>query len=151
MHYTKVPRCHGVLEACLYARELDVAARFYAEVIGLEEFARIEGRHVFFRTGANSVFLLFNPERTSEPTKPGEGTVVPTHGGSGPGHVAFSIDDADIPDWRGKLARVGVSIEAEVSWPRGGHSIYLRDPAGNSVELATQSLWGFGTGEGSVQ
>ena len=37
-----------------------------------------------------------------------------------------------------------VSIEAEVEWPNGGFSIYLRDPAGNSVELATPSIWGLG-------
>jgi hypothetical protein len=33
-------------------------------------------------------------------------------------------------------------IEKEFGWPRGGRSIYFRDPAGNSVELVTPGLWG---------
>jgi catechol 2,3-dioxygenase-like lactoylglutathione lyase family enzyme len=137
------PRCRGVLEACLYASNLDEAARFYAEVIGLQPFASERGRHVFFRTGADTVFLLFNPERTRQAIDPSVGTAVPTHGATGPGHVAFTINEADLSAWRARLAHHGIEIETEVSWPKGGRSIYVRDPAGNSVELATPSLWGF--------
>ena len=36
----------------------------------------------------------------------------------------------------------GVDIETEVEWPGGGRSIYVRDPAGNSVELASSTIWG---------
>ena len=28
-----------------------------------------------------------------------------------------------------------------IHWPRGGASLYLRDPAGNSVELAPGKIW----------
>jgi len=28
-----------------------------------------------------------------------------------------------------------------VKWPRGGTSLYFRDPAGHLVELATPGLW----------
>jgi catechol 2,3-dioxygenase-like lactoylglutathione lyase family enzyme len=31
------------------------------------------------------------------------------------------------------------------NWPAGGRSLYIRDPAGNLVELAPPTLWGFGT------
>jgi catechol-2,3-dioxygenase len=34
-----------------------------------------------------------------------------------------------------------VPIEIEITWPGGGHSIYFRDPAGNSIELATAKTW----------
>ena len=37
---------------------------------------------------------------------------------------------------------LGVPVESEVSWPRGGASLYLRDPAGNVVELASPAIWG---------
>ena len=137
-----LPACHGVLEACLYARDLDAAARFYRDVLGLASFAQEAGRHVFFRCGAHGVFLLFNPERTREPAERGGGIPVPTHGTTGEGHVAFAVSESDLERWRRRLAGAGVSIEAEISWPRGGHSIYVRDPAGNSVELATPKLWG---------
>jgi catechol 2,3-dioxygenase-like lactoylglutathione lyase family enzyme len=126
----------GILEACLYAEDLGRAAAFYADVLGLEVFARSENRHVFFRTG-NGVFLLFNPAVTSEP-----GGQVPPHGARGPGHVAFAIRQADLDHWRARLADLGATTEAEVEWPGGGCSLYLRDPAGNSVELATPSIWG---------
>ena len=126
-----------VLESCLYAENLDETAAFYREVLALEPIAREEGRHVFFRCGPG-VFLLFKPNQTAKPL--GD---VPTHAAYGPGHIAFAIDEADIPFWRERLTRAGVEIETEITWPNGGRSIYFRDPAGNSVELATPRLWGY--------
>lgn len=129
-------RITHILEACLYAEDLEAAERFYTEVLGLEAFARAEGRHVFFRCG-QGVFLVFNPAKTEQP---GQG--VPPHGARGPGHVAFAIREQDVPAWRERLRQHGVAIEQEIDWPKGGHSIYFRDPAGNSVELATPQTWG---------
>jgi catechol 2,3-dioxygenase-like lactoylglutathione lyase family enzyme len=131
-----------VLEACLYATDLDAAERFYVDVLGLERYSGMPGRHVFFRCGAG-MFLVFNPARTSsEPSVVG-GAIVPAHGASGPGHVAFAVPDADIPTWRARLETAGVAIESQVTWPRGGRSLYIRDPAGYCVELASPKLWGF--------
>jgi len=127
----------GVLETCLYATDLDAAERFYRDVVGLEPFARASGRHLFFRCGAHAVFLVFNPDATERP-----GAGVPPHGARGPGHVAFAVADDDLAGWRQRFARHGVPIEAEVEWPRGGRSLYVRDPAGNSVELAPARIWG---------
>jgi catechol 2,3-dioxygenase-like lactoylglutathione lyase family enzyme len=36
----------------------------------------------------------------------------------------------------------GVAIEQIVDWPTGGRSVYFRDPAGNSLELTSPSIWG---------
>jgi catechol 2,3-dioxygenase-like lactoylglutathione lyase family enzyme len=50
-------------------------------------------------------------------------------------------------DWRRqKLQESSVVIEQKVEWPRGGKSIYFRDPAGNSVELVTPGVWGLPSG-----
>ena len=118
------PECHGVLEACLYADDLDAAAAFYTEVLGLQPFATEAGRHVFFRTGGETVFLLFNSERTREPHDDArDGTPVPPHGSRGAGHVAFTIAEGDIDAWRERFAQKGVGIESELSWPRGGRSL----------------------------
>ena len=38
-------------------------------------------------------------------------------------------------------ANNGVEIESEVSWDGGGTSLYVRDPVGHSVELATPGVW----------
>jgi len=131
-----------VLETCLYVDDLDTAERFYHKVLGLEPFACLPGRHTFFRCDAG-VFLLFNPAETEKP-----GQKVPSHGARGAGHVAFAIQAAELPDWRMQLHRAGVTIEAEITWPGGGQSLYLRDPAGNSVELATPQTWNMDKAEG---
>jgi catechol 2,3-dioxygenase-like lactoylglutathione lyase family enzyme len=133
----------GVLETCVYATDLAAAERFYADVIGLRAFARVAGRHVFFRCGAG-VFLVFNPDATS--ATPAGGSPVPPHGARGAGHAAFAVPGADLSRWRARLAERGVPVEAEVGWPGGGRSLYLRDPAGNSIELATPAVWGLDEG-----
>jgi catechol 2,3-dioxygenase-like lactoylglutathione lyase family enzyme len=131
----------GVLEAAVYADDLGAAERFYRDVLGLPVLSRQPGRHVFFRCGAG-VFLVFNPDATrAAPAAPGGGHV-PPHGARGPGHVAFAVGAAEVEAWRGRLAAAGVTVESEVTWPGGGRSLYVRDPAGNSVELATAQVWG---------
>ena len=131
----------GVLETCLYAADLAAAEAFYTSALGLEVLARAEGRHVFFRCGAG-VFLVFNPERTAAEQTYVGGAPVPVHGSAGPGHVAFAVPAAEVDAWRARLAGLGVPVESEVRWPRGGASLYLRDPAGNVVELASPAIWG---------
>jgi catechol 2,3-dioxygenase-like lactoylglutathione lyase family enzyme len=131
----------GVVETCLYAEDLPETARFYEQVLGLEVLSRAEGRHVFFRSGGG-VFLLFDPRRTAV-----RGGDVPPHGASGPGHVAFAVPASELSAWRPYLEANGVEIEGEVSWPRGGSSIYIRDPAGNSVELTSPTIWGISEAE----
>ena len=127
----------GLLEACLYARDLDAAENFYRKVLGLEVYSRDPGRDVFFRCG-QGMFLVFNPGQTSRNGNSG----VPRHGATGPGHIAFRVEDEKVEDWKAHLRAQGVEIEKELSWPGGGRSLYFRDPAGNSVELATARLWG---------
>jgi catechol 2,3-dioxygenase-like lactoylglutathione lyase family enzyme len=73
---------------------------------------------------------------------------VPPHGARGAGHVAFRVPAAALEAWRARLTAAGVAIEAEIAWPRGGRSLYVRDPAGNSVELGTAAIWGLPEGDG---
>lgn len=124
-----------ILETCLYAQDLGAARDFYTRVLGLKVHSEVENRHLFFRCGGQ-MLLIFNPGETSKP-----GNAVPSHGANSPGHIAFKIKGAEIPDWRSSLKRNGVAIESEVEWPGGGYSIYFRDPAGNSLELATADTW----------
>ena len=128
-------RAREILETSVYADDLDAAERFYRDVLGLEVITRVEGRHVFFRCGAR-VFLVFDPARTMEPG------LLPPHGARGPGHVAFAASEAELPSWIERLAEHGVEVETDFAWPRGGRSLYFRDPAGNSIELATPRIWG---------
>ena len=130
------PRAQQILETCLYVDDLPAAVGFYRRVLGLELFSEVAGRHAFFRCGGG-VFLLFDAGVTSRP-----GGLVPAHGAYGVGHVAFAMEQGEIAAWRERLQRQGVAVEAEVEWPGGGYSLYLRDPSGNSLELATPATWG---------
>lgn len=129
-----MPRIERVLETCLYAEDLGAAADFYQGVLGLTISSRVDGRHVFFRVG-DAMLLIFQPQATATSTE------VPPHGAHGPGHVAFAATPPEIEEWRRRLQELGIPVEAEVDWPRGGHSLYLRDPAGNSIEFATPDIW----------
>ena len=124
-----------ILETCIYAKDLASAEEFYRGVLGLEVIARQEGRHAFFRCG-NRMFLVFNPAKTLE-----AGTEFPPHGTRGATHAAFGVRGDELPAWREYLEQHGVVIENEVTWPNGGRSLYFRDPAGNSLELATPRIW----------
>jgi catechol 2,3-dioxygenase-like lactoylglutathione lyase family enzyme len=55
--------------------------------------------------------------------------------------VAFSIAAEDRERWETRLGEAGVAIEGRTKWPRGGESIYFRDPDGHLLELATPGLW----------
>lgn len=131
---------HSILETALYVDDLDTAERFYTGVLGLERIARQTHRHVFFQCG-RGVLLLFNTATTAVPTLIA-GQMIPAHGAHGPGHMAFAVREKELAAWRQRLQEAKVAIESEVSWPQGGHSIYFRDPAGNSIELATPRIWG---------
>lgn len=133
-------RPEGILETVLYADDLDAAEAFYGGVIGLERIARQTGRHVFYRCGSG-VLLIFDPERTEVEATLADAPGVPPHGARGPGHMAFSAPSSELDRWKRHLTAAGVEIEAEVDWPRGGRSLYFRDPAGNSIEIASPQIW----------
>lgn len=87
------------------------------------------------------MLLIFNPDATHIPPKPGT-LPVPPHGTKGEGHVCFRASRSEIDRWRAHLEGKGVAIEADFEWPGGGRSIYFRDPAGNCLEFAEPRIWG---------
>jgi catechol 2,3-dioxygenase-like lactoylglutathione lyase family enzyme len=101
----------------------------------------LEGdRLVAFDAGGGTVLLLFQRGGTAAPVVTPDGTI-PPHDGSGTTHVAFGIDAADLEWWEARLATLDLAIESRVSWPRGGRSLYFRDPDGHSIELVTPGTW----------
>ncbi len=123
-----------VLETALYASDLEAAEGFYRDVLGLEVLFREEGRHVFFRCGTG-VVLLFRAEAARRSSN------VPPHGADGAGHVAFAVQDDRLEEWQAHFDEHDIDIEQDKDWGEQGRSLYVRDPAGNSVELATPTLW----------
>jgi catechol 2,3-dioxygenase-like lactoylglutathione lyase family enzyme len=136
---TKAPPINGVLEAAIYVDDLDAAERFYAGLLGLEVVVRRAGKHVFFRCG-DTIVLAFRPESTRHQKVEGP-LPVPPHGAEGAGHVCFAAEAHVLDLWVRRLTDSGVAIEADFHWPNGARSVYVRDPAGNSIEFAEPKLW----------
>ena len=136
---TEKPDTPDILEAAVYADDLDAAEQFYGEVLGFRKIDRVGDRHVFFRF-RNTVLLVFNASETRKP--PGNPDLpVPPHGMTGDGHICFAASAKDLDRWTGVFAANSVAIEADFQWPNGFRSIYVRDPSGNSVEFAERGLW----------
>jgi len=125
-----------VLETILYVDDLDAAETFYRDVLGLNLYSKKDGLFAFFK-GEDGMILLFEPNAAAT------GRSVPAHGAHGPGHVCFAMAETDLENWKDHLTAHDVEIEQDVTWPNGAKSFYFRDPAGNSLELATPKIWGF--------
>ncbi len=69
------------------------------------------------------------------------GGTIPPHDGNGHLHLAFSIAASELPGWEMHLAAKGIAIESKIHWPRGGWSVYFRDPDQHLVELVTPGCW----------
>jgi len=134
------PKLNGVLETAVYVSDLAAAEKFYGEVLGLEKIFSVPGWQLVFRNG-ESIVLIFNPDHTERERVVINGGNIPLHGARGAGHLAFRVAKPDLDAWRRRLVESGVTIESEVSWPNGARSVYFRDPAGNSLELATPDMW----------
>jgi catechol 2,3-dioxygenase-like lactoylglutathione lyase family enzyme len=134
-----MPDLLGVLETSLYVDAFERACPFYEQVLGLNSIYR-DARLCAYDVGARGVLLLFLRGASLAPSRL-PGGVVPPHDGRGPIHMAFSIAADALAAWEARLAEAGVAIESRVRWPRGGESIYFRDPDGHVLELATPGLW----------
>lgn len=125
---------HGILEASLYVSDIARADEFYSRVLRLASIRKKIEREVAYRLG-ETVLILFRPDATRQQTN------FPPHSAEGTGHLAFRVCQQDIEAWLVHLQTCGVEIEKDITWPRGGRSIYFRDPDGNCVELATANVW----------
>jgi catechol 2,3-dioxygenase-like lactoylglutathione lyase family enzyme len=125
-----------VYETVLYADDVVATADFYADVLGLRQLREPDEMRAVFRLADGGDLLLFEPSRSEVP-----GRIVPSHGARGPGHVALSVEPEGLAAWTERLREHGVEVEHEHAWAPGGRSLYVRDPAGNSVELVEGEVW----------
>jgi catechol 2,3-dioxygenase-like lactoylglutathione lyase family enzyme len=131
----------AILETSLYVADVERAVVFYQDVLGLRKiddgyFAG--GRGAALQVGSGpSVLLLFRADLTRA------GGILPPHGARGAGHIAFRVEQEELPSWRERLQKHGVSIEKEFSFDNKPPSIYFRDPDQNLLELAVASIWSF--------
>ena len=133
------PPLAGVLETALYVTDLVRSREWYSRLFGLVPLVD-DARMCAFAVGGRDVLLLFLQGGTRDPV-PTPGGSIPPHDATGQIHFAFAISAADLAGWERRLDAFGVPLESRVRWPRGGTSLYVRDPDGHLVELATPGLW----------
>ena len=134
-----MPSITRILETALYVDDVPGVVAFYRDVLGLRPLEEGD-RLVPIDAGQGTVLLVFKRGATREGFDLPEGRI-PAHDSAGPAHVAFAVPSDSLGEWEQRLTTRGVAIESRVTWPRGGQSIYFRDPAGHSVELATPGTW----------
>ena len=134
-----MPPLGRVLETSLYVDQVARSQEFYGRIFGFESLVSDE-RFCALNVSGQQVLLLFRKKGTTEPiTIPGG--VIPPHDGDGTTHLAFSIPLEAEAEWTEHLATHEVPVESRVAWPRGGFSLYFRDPDGHLVELVSPGCW----------
>lgn len=141
MNKQNIPPILGVLETAVYVDNMEKARGFYRDILGLAEKSA-NARMAVYDAGSGGVLLVFQRGKTDDSQIPGG--LVPGHTSHGNAHFAFSVDREQIDHWRSYLTACNVEIISEVSWPRGGLSLYFNDPDGNVLELAPKEIWGLG-------
>lgn len=134
-----MPRLNRIVESALYVDDLARAGGFYRDVLGLAPMLQTPVLTAFDIGGAN-VLLLFKRGACLKTQVQARGSI-PPHDGSGPLHICFAVDAVELDAWEATLNEKGVAIEGRTDWPRGGRSLYFRDPDGHLLELMTPGNW----------
>jgi catechol 2,3-dioxygenase-like lactoylglutathione lyase family enzyme len=126
-----------VFETVVYARDLQATLDFYEGTLGLRLVDGPDELGMGFRLDDDGMLLIFDPDRSSRPGRP-----APSHGSDGAGHIAFLVEPAELDQLLERLRHAGVEIKQERDGSLGGgRAVYVRDPAGNSVELCDGDPW----------
>ncbi len=133
------PRVDRILETGLYVADLDSAQSFYERVFSFPVLFR-DARLCALDVPGRQVLLLFKAGSTLRPSETPFG-VIPAHGAQGALHLCFAIGQDAVTRWQEHLESLGIAIESRLVWPRGGTSLYFRDPDGHSIEVGTPGLW----------
>lgn len=129
-----MPELSGLLETALYVDDVDRSTRFYQSIFNFPVMVSMQ-RMAALAIPNSQVLLLFK-KKGSLSGAPGG-----SHDGDGQLHAAFAIPREEFEAWDARLQQLGVEITERVTWDLGGRSIYLRDPDGHLIELATPGTW----------
>jgi catechol 2,3-dioxygenase-like lactoylglutathione lyase family enzyme len=127
-----MPPLDGLLETALYVDDPVRSATFYRKLFSFEIIVESE-RLIAMAMPGRQVLLLFKKGLSS--------TLPVPHDGKGQTHLAWAIPADSLTDWERRLAELALPILERTEWPRGGTSLYFRDPDGHLLELATPGVW----------
>ena len=136
----QAPPLTGVLETALYVADIERSAEFYRRLFGSRVLLDEPGRLRALDVAGRQVLLLFKAG-ASDRENPVPGGVVPPHDARGRIHVCFAVPAEALGAWERHLEALGVGVASRVRAERGATCLYLRDPDGHLVELATPGLW----------
>lgn len=129
-----MPKLSRILETALYVEDLVSAEKFYSEVLELPLLEKGTDRMLVYTVGDDMLLICFAPETLKR-------TSVPPHGTTGPGHMAFEVEENEYDSWKKRLTDKIIKIEKEVTWKSGARSMYFFDPSGNVLEIGTPGIW----------
>lgn len=114
---------NDIVELTLEGDDLPALEAFYVEAFGLEVLTRDDDR-VWLRVGSRTRLGLWAPGRKE-------------HGDEGGRHVHFALaaTPGRLDEAIERLRDAGAQVEGPVEHDGGDRSLYVRDPAGNVVEL----------------
>jgi catechol 2,3-dioxygenase-like lactoylglutathione lyase family enzyme len=112
-------KLHGVHHVSINVDDVEKTGRFYLDVLGLERLPRpdLGFPGLWLRAGGQEIHLM----QVAEHRAP-EGQ-----------HFALRVEDLD--GALAELAARGVTTSRALRVPNGGRQAFLRDPAGNLIEL----------------
>jgi predicted enzyme related to lactoylglutathione lyase len=124
------PPVTGLSELVLEVSDLEVARRFYREVLGFEETLYGEGAEgrYWYLVGETARLGLWTEQ-------------VGLAGGRGGAHVhfAFNVADVEIDRLKERIEAAGAEVEGPIQLGPG-RAIYVTDPDGNAVEFWSQDM-----------
>ena len=113
----------------LYVRDLERSRRFYGEILGWKEVARLGGQGAVFSSGRTHHELLLlevGPEATPIPPGPRVGMY----------HFGLKVGETDeeLREALDRLTEVGAKVSGAADHTVT-HSLYIEDHDGNEIEL----------------
>ena len=113
----------------LYVRDLERSRRFYGEILGWKEVARLGGQGAVFSSGRTHHELLLlevGPEATPIPPGPRVGMY----------HFGLKVGETDeeLREALDRLTEAGAKVSGAADHTVT-HSLYIEDPDGNEIEL----------------
>ncbi len=120
------------MEIVLEVSDLERAARFYRETLGMPEVARwsAERPAIWVKAAPGTYLGLWKPEAG------GPGVGVQGSRGGAHVHLAFLIPEGQLDAVEARLRAAGYESAARVEFGPEKHSLFVNDPDGNVIELA---------------